>query len=80
MYVRAEKERDRESVRAVNESAFDTQAEARLVDALRDRVEPLISLVAEESGAVVGHIPFSPVSLAGYSELNFMGLAPSINY
>ena len=76
MLVRAEKECDRETVRAVNLSAFDTSSEAELVDALRQQAQPVISLVAEEYGEVVGHIMFSPVSLSGHPNLKVMGLAP----
>jgi putative acetyltransferase len=36
----------------------------------------VISLIAEEKLAVVGHIMFSPVKLSGHSELRIMGLAP----
>jgi putative acetyltransferase len=34
------------------------------------------SLVAEDGGAVVGHIMFSPVSLPDHAHLRIMGLAP----
>jgi putative acetyltransferase len=60
----------------VNESAFETPAEASLVDALRERADPLVSLVAEEGGAIVGHIVLSPMSLPGHPELVIMGLGP----
>ena len=76
MPIRAEKECDREAVRAVNISAFETTSEADLVDALRQQVQPVISLVAEENGEVVGHILFSPVSLSGHPNFKVMGLAP----
>jgi putative acetyltransferase len=74
--IRAEKECDRGFVRAVNSSAFETPSEADLVDALRQQVQPTISLVAEENGEVVGHIMFSPVTLLGHPNLKIMGLAP----
>lgn len=74
--VRAERAADRDAVRTVNESAFETPAEAGLVDALREQARPLVSLVAEEGGAVAGHILFSPVTLPGYPQLHIMGLAP----
>lgn len=61
---------------AVNTAAFDTSAEADLVDALRGKVEPLVSLVAEVSGSVVGHILFSPVKLADHGGRLLMGLGP----
>lgn len=76
MLIRTEEERDRAAVHAVNALAFETPAEADLVDALRQRAEPLISLVAEEDAAVVGHILFSPVTLPGHGGLAMMGLAP----
>lgn len=76
MDVRTELERDRTSVRAVNESAFGRPDEAMLVDTLRAQARPLISLVAEEGGSVIGHIMFSPVSISGRSDVLIMGLAP----
>lgn len=76
MLIRAENENDRDAVHAINASAFPTSAEAGLVNALRDQAQPIISLVAEDAGEVVGHIMFSPVSLDGASELKIMGLAP----
>ena len=76
MLVRAEKETDRKAVYAVNVSAFETPAEADLVDALRTQAQPIVSLVAEENGRIVGHIMFSPVSLSGHPHLKVMGLAP----
>ena len=76
MRIRPETEADRSAVRAVNEAAFETSAEADLVDALRAKGVEVISLVADIDGAVVGHILFSPVSLSGQSQLNVMGLGP----
>lgn len=76
MTIRAENKTDREAVRAVNEAAFATPSEADLVDTLRRRADPLVSLVAVEEGEIVGHILFSPVSLSGHPELKIMGLAP----
>ena len=76
MLIRAEEEADRAAVYAVNESAFETPAEAQLVDALREQAQPVVSLVAENDGKVVGHIMFSPVSLSGHPNLGVMGLAP----
>lgn len=60
----------------MNVSAFDTSAEADLVDALRESAQPLVSLVAERDGQIVGHIMFSPVTLAGHADAKLMGLAP----
>jgi len=74
--VREENPADRAAVHAVNAAAFDTTAEADLVDALRAKARPLVSLVAEEGGAVIGHILFSPVSLDEDPAPGIMGLAP----
>lgn len=76
MLIRPEVERDRAVVHALNVAAFDGPAEAALVDLLRDQAQPLISLIAEENGAVVGHIMFSPVTLSGHPALRIMSLAP----
>lgn len=40
------------------------------------RTTPLVSLIAEDHGAILGHIMFSPVSLFGHPALRIMGLAP----
>jgi len=74
--IRYENEEDRTGVQTVNEAAFATAAEANLVIALREQARPVISLVADDGGAIVGHIMFSPVVLDGHPELKIMGLAP----
>ncbi|MCK5879893.1 MAG: N-acetyltransferase [Holophagae bacterium] len=76
MQIQDERTDDREAVHAVNLSAFDTPSEANLVDALREQAQPVISLVAEYKGKIIGHIMFSPVSLSGHSDLKITGLAP----
>jgi putative acetyltransferase len=76
MQIRAEQPADVAAVHAVNRAAFETTTEADLVDALRVQAEPMISLVAEDAGSIVGHICFSPVTLSGHAELKIMGLAP----
>lgn len=76
MQIRKEREEDREGVRRVNESAFDTATEANLVDALRVQAQPVVSLVADDRGEIVGHIMFSPVVLSEHPDLKIMGLAP----
>lgn len=76
MLIRTEQKNDHAVVHAVNISAFSTPAEAELVDALREQVQPIISLVAEVSGDITGHIMFSPTSLSGDASLKMMGLAP----
>ena len=62
MLIRTEECEDRAAVHAVNVSASESPAEAALVDALRKQAYPVISFVAEDAGAIVGHIMFSPVS------------------
>jgi putative acetyltransferase len=76
MLIRVEEQRDWAAIRTVNVSAFGHPAEANLVDVLRDQASPLVSLIADDNGAVVGHIMFSPVSLSGHRTLRIMGLAP----
>jgi putative acetyltransferase len=76
MLIRAEGPGDRAAVHTVNAAAFETPLEADLVEALREQARPLVSLVAEDHGAIVGHIMFSPVSLLGDPACRIMGLAP----
>lgn len=76
MLIRTERDNDEAAIHRVNVSAFETPAEADLVDALREHAAPIISLVAEDGEAVVGHIMFSPVSLSSHPALAVMGLAP----
>lgn len=74
--IRNEEEEDRAAVHAVNITAFKSPAEACLVDILRQEASPVVSLVAIENNAVVGHIMFSPVLLSEQPGLKIMGLAP----
>lgn len=75
--VREETPEDVDAIRALNASAFDTDAEARLVDALRASRALSLSLVALEGGEIVGHIAFSPVVIeSGTRTVHGVGLAP----
>ncbi|MDX1419761.1 MAG: N-acetyltransferase [Rubricoccaceae bacterium] len=74
--IRAEEARDRAAVRRVHTEAFGRPDEADLVDRLREQARPYLGLVAEQEGAVVGHIAFSPVTVAPPSERSLWGLAP----
>jgi putative acetyltransferase len=74
MLIRPEQPGDVTTIHAVHTSAFPTDAEARLVEALRAAGHLAISLVAEEGGRVVGHVAFSPVTVAGV--VRGLGLAP----
>lgn len=74
--VRAEVPGDAAAIRRANELAFETPAEARLVDLLRERGKLLVSLVAVEAGGVVGHIAFSRARLASRPASYGVGLGP----
>ena len=74
--IRAERPSDIRAVRHVNELAFETPAEARLVDRLRRRGKLAVSLVAENGGHIVGHIAFSPVTIATRPQIKGLGLGP----
>jgi len=63
MRIREEEAGDAAAVRSVNERAFGRRNEADLVEAVRAAGAATLSLVAEEDGAVVGHILFSPVEV-----------------
>lgn len=76
MLIRDEAKEDQRVVHSLNLSAFGNPGEANLVDALREQAQPVISLVAEEGGEIVGHIMFSPVSLPEHPTLRILGLAP----
>lgn len=72
--IRPEQAGDVATIHAVHASAFPTDDEARLVDALRAAGRLSITLVADDGGRLVGHVAFSPVSLAGRPD--GLGLAP----
>lgn len=74
--IREEEARDVEQVRHLLRAAFSTDAESRLVDALRANGRAVISLVAVCAEDVLGHILFSPVTTAPPSEAKGIGLAP----
>ncbi len=77
MIIREEQPEDIENIRHINSSAFETEVEAKLVDTLRQSGIPLISLVAEEKGELIGYIMFSPVSIdENISAPAIAGLAP----
>ncbi len=76
MLIREEKPEDIAGIRAVVSAAFARPAEAAIIDVLRQRAEPFISLVAEHEGEIVGHILFTPVTVAGTSESRMVALAP----
>jgi putative acetyltransferase len=76
MEIRTEEPGDIEQVREVLRSAFRTEAESTLVDALRENGQAVISLVAVRASEVLAHIFFSPVTTAPPGEAKGLGLAP----
>lgn len=74
MNVRPEQFCDRDAISDVHRKVFPTEAEAKLVESLRGTAVELISLVAEVSQGVIGHILFSPVTMNGVVKI--MGLGP----
>jgi len=77
MLIRKEEKDDHVTVREILTMAFEGESEARLVEALREKASPIISLVVEnEDCAVVGQVMFSPVSILGCESAKLMGLAP----
>ena len=74
MVIRPEQPDDSPAIYAVHAASFPTDAEARLVDLLRDADRLCVSLVAEVDGNTVGHVAFSPVT-AGTGAKG-AGLAP----
>ena len=75
--VRAESPGDARYVRTINEEAFGQPMEADLVERLRTTCRERLSLVADDAGAVVGHILFTPVLIkSGERSVAGMGLAP----
>ena len=77
MKIREEELADTEAIWNINADAFETEAEANLVNVLRDSGCTFISLVGEVDNKAVGHILFTPVELTGNSnKLKIIGLAP----
>jgi len=75
--IRPETPEDRASIHYVNREAFGRNQEADLVDKLRKRGALIVSLVAVQDTAVVGHIAFSPVEIASEeSSFEALTLAP----
>jgi putative acetyltransferase len=79
--IRVERPEDVVGIHRVDELAFARPEEADVVDRLRQASIPFLSLVAEDGGAIVGHVLFTPVIVddgerhAG-QHVPGMGLAP----
>ena len=76
--IRKEETKDFEQVREVIRGAFPSDAESKLVGALRANNKAIVSLVAFHEEQVLGHILFSPVSTTPLSEARGIGLAPVV--
>ena len=77
MKIREEEITDAKTIWDINVDAFESEAEANLVNALRKSGCTFISLVAETDNKAVGHILFTPVELTGTkNKLKIIGLAP----
>lgn len=77
MILRAEQSGDEKPIFAVNAAAFATDAEARLVDMLRNDGDLLFSHVAEEDDVIIGHIALSPMeAIADNQPIRALGLGP----
>lgn len=74
--IREEEPKDIEQVRAILRAAFTTDAESKLVDALRANGKAITSLVAVCGADVLGHILFSPVTTSPPAVVKGVGLAP----
>jgi putative acetyltransferase len=74
--IREEQAEDEEQIRFLLRAAFSTDAESRLVDALRTNGKAVISFVAVRGEEVIGHVLFSPVTTSPPVAANGIGLAP----
>jgi predicted N-acetyltransferase YhbS len=84
--VRKERLADVDDIRRVTEAAFrsmqhTTRTEQFIIDELRRCNQLTISLVAEDGGAIVGHVAISPVTIssgvAGWYGLGPISVAPN---
>ena len=80
MQIRTEQPADDAAIHELTRVAFEPMpfssgTEAPIVRALRAAGDLTLSLVAEEEGAIVGHIAFSPVTIDGV-HAGWFGLGP----
>lgn len=76
--LRLEQPEDEAAIRNVHRSAFGQQAEADLVDALREAGAGVLSMVAEAGGEVVAHVLYTwvIVDTEQGEQVPLLGLAP----
>jgi putative acetyltransferase len=80
MLIRPEQSGEEQAIHDLTQTAFATMpysdgTEGSIIDALRKDGDLSISLVAVENDRVVGHIAFSPVTIAGRHD-GWFGLGP----
>ncbi len=76
--IRAERPSDADGIRALNIAAFEGEAEAKLVDFLREHGRNIVSVVAVEDGQVVGQVLFTEVTVTPPAPFKGVGLAPMV--
>ena len=75
--IREEQQQDIPGIRDVNKRAFGQSQEADVVDKLRRSCNDLLSMVAVVNNRVVGHVLFSPATVASeVRTVEGMALAP----
>ncbi|WP_428156165.1 GNAT family N-acetyltransferase [Brevundimonas sp.] len=80
MIIRPETPADVAFIRSLTDAAFvgvehSSQTEGAIVDALRRAGALSLSLVAEQDGAIIGHVGFSPVRIDS-EDIGWFGLGP----
>jgi putative acetyltransferase len=76
IHIRAETQEDHSAVEQIHIAAFRTDAESKVVNAIRANGNAVISLIAVADKKVVGHILFSPVTTHPPTPEKGLGLAP----
>lgn len=74
--IRHEQNSDILQISKIHKTCFETSMELSLVDELRVKANPFVSLVAVLKGVVVGNVFFSPMTFDGEDSQKLMGLAP----
>ena len=75
--IREEQEGECQEIRQVIVAAFGGDAEANVVELLRDRNKAPVALVAVSDNKIVGHVMFSPVTITPSPKtFRAVGLAP----
>ena len=76
MKIRFEQFEDKQQIQLLVTKAFESDAEAKLVNVLGESGCEKLSLVALDGNVIIGHILFTPVKLDGDTQLQMLGLAP----